>query len=383
MVGSFLLGADGMLPPCRQPQVKGGSFVNAHVANIRSFLDERGLDAVLIKSKTMKRYLGTVTGSGCKVVITRERGFLIMDGRYVNEAAGLERDLEFRVHEQGAGYLGELDAALRASGCGKLGVEEAEISISEYADLQSLGLDLTLLGDEMALMRLVKDEEEIAAVQHAVDVADDVYAKVLEHLKVGMTEFEISALIHYYSIAAGAEAMSFDTIVATGERSALPHGRPTARRIQAHEPILIDFGVQINGYQSDMTRVCFLGAPSDEMAHVYETVLAAHLAGIDAIRCGTVARDVDAAARVVIERAGFGEYFNHGLGHGIGMGGDYPLLNKSGSIVLDNGMIMSCEPGIYLPGVGGIRIEDDVLLRDGVSHPLNRTDKQLRVLEVR
>ena len=264
-----------------------------------------------------------------------------------------------------------------------LGIEESEITISEYRNLEGLGLDIMLLGSEMALMRLRKDEAEIAAVQHAVDVADDVYAKTIEQLHVGMTEFEISALVHYYSIAAGAEAMSFDTIVATGERSAMPHGRPTDRRVQVHEPILIDFGVQINGYQSDMTRVCFLGAPTDQMAHVYETVLSAHLAGIDAIRCGVVARDVDAAARRVIAEAGYGEYFTHGLGHGIGMGGDLPLLNTSGDIVLDNGMIMSCEPGVYIPGVGGVRIEDDVLLKDGVSCPLNHTDKQLRILDVR
>ena len=357
--------------------------MNAHVDNIYTFLDEHKLDALLIKSKTMKRYLGTLTGSGCKVLFTRDRGFLIMDGRYVNEAREREFDLEFRVHEQGTSYLAELERALKECGCSTLGIEESEITISEYRNLEGLGLEITLLGSEMALMRLRKDEAEIAAVQHAVDVADDVYAKTIERLHVGMTEFEISALVHYYSIAAGAEAMSFDTIVATGERSAMPHGRPTDRRVQAHEPILIDFGVQINGYQSDMTRVCFLGAPTDQMAHVYETVLNAHLAGIDAIRCGVVARDVDAAARRVITKAGYGEYFTHGLGHGIGMGGDLPLLNTSGDIVLDNGMIMSCEPGVYIPGVGGVRIEDDVLLKDGVSCPLNHTDKQLRILDVR
>lgn len=240
-----------------------------------------------------------------------------------------------------------------------------------------------LLDGELARMRIIKDEYEIAAVQHAVDVADDVYAKVLEHLHIGMTEYEISALVHYYSIAAGAEAMSFDTIVATGERSALPHGRPTMRTVNEGEPILIDFGVQINGYQSDMTRVCFIGQPSSQMAKVYDTVLAAQLAGIEAIREGVVARDVDAAARKVIADAGYGAYFTHGLGHGIGMGGDLPLLNTSGDIVLRNGMIMSCEPGVYLPGVGGVRIEDDVLLRDGVAVPLNHTPKQLRILEVR
>lgn len=357
--------------------------MNAHVANIRALLDERGLDALLIKGKTLKRYLGTVTGSGCKVLITRDCGYLIMDGRYVNEAKGIEHDLLFRVHDQGASYLDELSRLIDDCAIRRLGLEAAEISVPEYRKLEGLGVELDLMGSELAQIRIVKDDAEISAVQHAVDVADDVYAHVLEHLHLGMTEYEISALVHYYSIAAGAEAMSFDTIVATGERSALPHGRPTMRKVAEGEPILIDFGVQINGYQSDMTRVCFIGQPSDQMVEVYETVLAAHLAGIDAIAVGTLAKDVDAAARGVIERAGYGEYFTHGLGHGIGMGGDLPLLNKSGNIVLDNGMIMSCEPGIYLPGVGGVRIEDDVLLKDGKPCPLNHTSKQLRVLEVR
>lgn len=357
--------------------------MNARVESVRALMDERGLDALLIKGKTLKRYLGTVTGSGCKVLITRAGGYLIMDGRYVNEAADIEHDLEFRVHEQGVSYLGELATLIGECDIHRLGAEASQVLVSEYQKLCDLDVEPVLLDGELARMRIIKDEYEIAAVQHAVDVADDVYAKVLEHLHIGMTEYEISALVHYYSIAAGAEAMSFDTIVATGERSALPHGRPTMRTVNEGEPILIDFGVQINGYQSDMTRVCFIGQPSSQMVKVYDTVMAAHLAGIEAIREGVVARDVDAAARKVIADAGYGAYFTHGLGHGIGMGGDLPLLNTSGDIVLRNGMIMSCEPGVYLPGVGGVRIEDDVLLSDGVAVPLNHTPKQLRILEVR
>lgn len=357
--------------------------MNARVETVRSLLEECGLDALLIKGKTLKRYLGTVTGSGCKVLITPDGGYLIMDGRYVNEAHELEHDLEFRVHDQGISYLGELARLIEELGIRRMGAEASAVLVPEYAKLVDLGLEPVLLDTELARMRIIKDEAEVAAVQRAVDVADEVYAHVLERLHVGMTEYEISALVQYYSIAAGAEAMSFDTIVATGERSALPHGRPTARTVREGEPILIDFGVQLDGYQSDMTRVCFLGEPSSELVNVYETVLAAHLAGIDAMRVGAVARDVDAAARRVISDAGYGACFTHGLGHGIGMGGDLPLLNTSGEIVLENGMIMSCEPGVYLPGVGGVRIEDDVLLRDGVACPLNHTPKQLCVLEVR
>lgn len=357
--------------------------MNARVEAVRALLEEHELDALLIKGKTLKRYLGTVTGSGCKVLITREGGYLIMDGRYVNEAQALEHSLTFCVHDQGVSYLVELTRLVEELCIRRMGVEASAVLVPEYARLIDLGIEPILLDSELARMRMIKEESEIAAVQRAVDVADEVYAQVIERLHVGMSEYEISALVQYYSIAAGAEAMSFDTIVATGERSALPHGRPTARTVREGEPILIDFGVQIDGYQSDMTRVCFLGEPSSELVGIYDTVLAAHLAGIAAIRAGVAARDVDAAARHVIVEAGYGEYFTHGLGHGIGMGGDLPLLNASSETTLEDGMIMSCEPGVYLPGVGGVRIEDDVLLRDGRACPLNHTPKKLRVLEVR
>ena len=358
--------------------------MNTHVAHVRSFLREHGIDAFLIKSKTMKKYLGTLTGSGCNVLITaspRECGYLIMDGRYVNEAAEREHDLEFRVHAQGESYLGALEAALAECGCSSVAVESDAVRVPEFRALEALGLSIELLGSEVARMRMVKDDEEVAAVQRAVDLADDVYAKVLERLRVGMTEYEIGALVQYFTLAAGAETMSFDTIVCTGPRTAMPHGRPTSRTVRAHEPVLIDFGAQLDGYQSDMTRVCFLGEPTGQMRELYDVVLEAHLAGVRAIRSGAIARDVDAAARAIIEDAGYGEYFTHGLGHGIGLGGDYPLLNRSGDVVLGENMIMSCEPGVYLPGVGGVRIEDDVVVRDGVGCSMNRTSKSLTVMD--
>ena len=177
--------------------------------------------------------------------------------------------------------------------------------------------------------------------------------------------------------------MSFETIVGTGERSALPHGRPTGRKIRAHEPILMDFGIQYKNYQSDMTRVCFIGKPQPKIASIYHIVLEAQLAGIRAIKQGAVAKQVDNAARSVITREGYGDYFTHGLGHGLGIGNgcEYPILNETGSVILQEGMMMSCEPGIYLPGIGGIRIEDDVVIRNGIGTVMNKTSKELLILK--
>ena len=240
-----------------------------------------------------------------------------------------------------------------------------------------------MLDQEIAHLRIVKEDEEIEAMKKSIAITDEIYQKVIEHIHVGMSEYEISALVQYYSIASGAQQMSFDTIVATGERTALPHGRPTSRKVKAHEPIMIDFGIQYENYQSDMTRVCFIGEPLEQYKKIYDVVLKAQLAGLNAIRTGVKACEVDKAARQVIEEAGYGEYFDHGLGHGIGVtdSNEGPILNSQSQIILQNGMMMSCEPGIYIPGFGGVRIEDDVVIINGKGVPMNRTPKDYMILE--
>ena len=323
------------------------------INKIQEFLDEKDIDALLIKSKTVKKWMNTMTGSGCQVLITKEHGYLIVDGRYITEAKEKEHDLEIILHTPhltGRNYL---------------------------------GIEVLLLDQEIAHLRIVKEDEEIEAMKKSIAITDEIYQKVIEHIHVGMSEYEISALVQYYSIASGAQQMSFDTIVATGERTALPHGRPTSRKVKAHEPIMIDFGIQYQNYQSDMTRMCFIGEPDPKIKEIYDVVLKAQLAGLGAIKAGAKGKDVDKAARDVIEAAGYGEYFNHGLGHGLGIGedGEGPTLNSKSETVLQEHMMMSCEPGVYVPGVGGVRIEDDVVIIDGVGVPLNKTTKDYIILE--
>jgi Xaa-Pro aminopeptidase len=179
--------------------------------------------------------------------------------------------------------------------------------------------------------------------------------------------------------------MSFDTIVTTGERTAFPHGRPTGRRVKAHEPIMIDFGIQYKNYQSDMTRMCFIGEPEPKVKEIYDIVLKAQLVGLNAINAGVIASVVDKAARDIIEKNGYGQYFNHGLGHGLGIGDgcELPILNSTSKTILKEHMMMSCEPGIYVPNIGGVRIEDDVVIIDGRGVPLNKTTKDYIILEVK
>lgn len=353
---------------------------------VQNFLKEKNIDALLLKSKTMKKWMSTMLGSGCKVLITKTKGYLILDGRYITEAKQTEFDLEIVLHNPhttGRNYLAAVERILKEENCHTLGVEANEVLVNEYEQMKQLGVDICLLDEDIMNLRIIKDAQEIEAMRKTIALTDEVYSKVIKHIRVGMTEYEISALVQYYSIAAGAQQMSFDTVVSSGERTALPHGRPSGRKVKAHEPIMIDFGIQYNNYQSDMTRVCFIGEPDEKYKKIYDVVLKAQLAGLKAIKEGALASDCDKAARSVIEEAGYGEYFDHGLGHGIGVtdSGEGPILNSKSTTILKNGMMMSCEPGVYIPGVGGIRIEDDVLIENGVGVPLNKTTKNYIILE--
>lgn len=353
---------------------------------LQNFLMEQHLDAILLKSKTMKKYMDTLTGGGCQVLIMKSHAYLIVDGRYLTEANEREHDLKIILHaphKTGRNYLGTVEELLKKHDCKSLGVESDQMLVKEYRQVEELGVEIRLLDDEIPMIRIQKDDEEIAVMKEAVRITDEIYARVLQELHVGMSEYEISALLQYHAIRAGASQMSFETIVGTGERSALPHGRPTARKVKAQEPILMDFGVQYQNYQSDMTRVSFIGKPQPEIEKIYHIVLEAQLAGLAAMKTGALASDVDKAARDIITKAGYGDYFDHGLGHGLGIGdgNEYPILNQKGNIILKEHMMMSCEPGIYLPGIGGIRIEDDVVIVDGVGVPLNKTSKELTILK--
>lgn len=356
------------------------------IDKIQTFLNNKQIDALLLQSKTMKKWMSTMLGSGCKVLITKKRGYLILDGRYITEAKEKEFDLEIILHNPhatGQSYLYAVEKLLKQDDCHSLGVEASEVMVKDYQNLQKMGVDIHLLDDDIMNLRIIKDESEIEAMKKTIALTDDIYAKVVQQIKVGMTEYEISALVQYYAIAAGAQQMSFDTVVSSGERTALPHGRPTSRKVKAHEPIMIDFGIQYENYQSDMTRVCFIGEPLEQYKKIYDVVLEAQLAGLDAIRAGVKACEADQAARQVIEKAGYGEYFDHGLGHGIGVtdSNEGPILNSQSQTILQDGMMMSCEPGVYIPGVGGIRIEDDVVIINGKGVPLNKTPKEYIILE--
>lgn len=351
---------------------------------LREIMKKERLDLLIIQGKTTKRYLGTLTGSGCRVLITQEEAYLIVDSRYIEEAEQREKNLTIILWDpqiKNDSYLLWLRQEFQHN-INSIGID-ADVSVEEYIYLKNCGFNVKSINDELIQIRSKKDVQEIKKLKNVISLTDQIYQKVVSDLKEGMSDYEISARLQYYAISAGAEQMSFDTIIGLGDRSAFPHARPNGKKIKKGEIILIDFGIQLDGFQSDMTRVCCIDEPNDSIRRIYDTVLEANIAGIKAIKNGVIGKDVDEAARKVIEKAGYGEYFIHGLGHGIGMDNsdEYPILNQQSQHVLENGMVMSCEPGIYIPGVGGIRIEDDVYLSDGQGIPLNQTSKELLILE--
>ncbi|MGM0165479.1 xaa-Pro aminopeptidase [Enterococcus sp. AZ135] len=345
------------------------------IEKIQQLLIDSDKDAIIIKNRENKKYFGSLGGSGIYLVVTPSSKIQFFDGRYRQEIKDLTEGFENFEVPQGS-YLPQIVNWLKQQKITDLAIEPNGLSIQEYRKF-SEEFKVTIWSSQLQELRAIKSADEIQLITNACAVTDEIFAELLPEIKAGMQENELGALIHYLSLKKGASAMAFDPIVASGPRSALPHGRPTQRAFELGDFITIDFGIVLDDYQSDMTRTVTLGEPNKELALVYQVVKDAQQAASDFIREGVTGQEVDAVARKIICEAGYGEYFSHGLGHGIGMGGDGPILNPKSQMVLKENMVMSVEPGIYLPGIGGVRIEDDVVIQNGVGVPLNKTTKEL------
>lgn len=345
------------------------------IEKIQQLLQESGKDAIIIKKRENKKYFGSLGGSGIYLVVTPSSQVQFFDGRYRQEIKDLTNGFENFEVPQGS-YLPKIFEWLQQQGIKQLAIEPNGLSIQEYRAF-SEEFAVEIWSHQLQEIRAIKSAEEIQLIRNACALTDEIFAELVPEIKIGMPENELGALIHYLSLKKGASAMAFEPIVASGPRSALPHGRPTERAFEQGDFITIDFGIVLNGYQSDMTRTVMLGEADNELQTIYQVVKEAQQAASDFIREGVTGQEVDAVARKIITEAGYGDYFSHGLGHGIGMGGDVPILNPKSQMVLKENMVMSVEPGIYLPGVGGVRIEDDVVIQNGIGVALNHTTKEL------
>ncbi|MBB3108321.1 Xaa-Pro dipeptidase [Paenibacillus phyllosphaerae] len=350
---------------------------------------EQGIGAGLITSPTNVAYL---TGFMCNpherfmgLLLNADSKEAVLFVPLLDQDAAVEAGFEGEIvpisdtQDAYAILGGRLSASL-----GTFGVEKHALSMIQGETLGLLlpNTDFEDLETAILGLRLYKSDEEIVKVRHAIDIIERVVDYAAVHAKVGMSEIDLTAELEYQMRKLGADRPAFESIVLTGTRSALPHGKPGAAKLTHGDYLLIDIGVQADGYCSDITRTFVIGEATKEQERIYETVLAANMAGIAQAEAGVTLASLDAAAREVIVEAGYGSYFTHRVGHGFGMDvHESPSLHGNNQELVRNGLLFTIEPGIYVPEIGGVRIEDDVYIRsDGKAEVLTSYPKTLRVL---
>lgn len=343
-------------------------------------MQEEKVDAYIVIRPENGRYLSGFTGGEATLFISLERACLLTDFRYIEQAKTQSPD--FEIINSGQDHfdsLSEIGQTVR-----RVGFEGDYVTYVDYGKLKNAfsQAELLSLPNLVSHLRSVKDESEIKLIRQAVQIADDAFAEVLKTIEIGQREEEIGLSLEFSMRRAGASGASFDFIIASGVRSALPHGTASSKRAQSGEFLTMDFGAIYQGYCSDITRTIFLGEPEDKHREVYDIVLAAQKAGIEAVIPGRTGKEVDAVARKLIEEAGYGEYFGHGLGHSVGLAiHEGPNLNKREDRVLEPGMVVTVEPGIYIPDWGGVRIEDIVLVTEKGCEVLTQAPKDFISIE--
>jgi len=348
---------------------------------LRTILEASNLDAMLVSFLPNIRYLTGFSGSNALCIVTMDRRYFLSDGRYRDQARAEIRG--FRVFITSRGLIEEASRLNLLKGSKRVGIESQHLPVATLQNLRRHFRSVRFVSTRSLVENIaaIKDEQEIDLIRHAVAITDKVFKKILSVVKPGLSELDLAAEIGYYHRKFGAEAEAFETIVASGPHGAFPHARPTERRIRRGDLVTLDFGCRFRGYHSDLTRTIAVGNPSPLARRIYAIVLDAQLRAIEAARSGVAAKEVDGVARKHIKRNGFGKYFNHSLGHGLGLQIHETLrLSALSKDVLRSGNVVTVEPGIYIPGVGGVRIEDDVVIRDGHCDILNTSTKELIVL---
>ena len=354
-----------------------------HLSQIADKLSQYDLDAMLIVSEPGERYAVGFQGEGY-VLVTREGSQYSTDGRYIEAAQKQVTGAEVVLISRERSHLALARDFLEARGLKRVGFESAAVSVAQHRRWQESfpkGCELIPAQELLDGLRASKDREELAAMVQAQKITDAAFGEILNYIRPGLTEQEVAARLVYELLRRGARKVSFDPIVAAGANGSMPHAVPGETVIQKGMFITMDFGCVYDGYCSDMTRTVAVGQPTQEMERVYETVLAAQKAGIAAARAGMPGRELDAAARKVIEEAGYGDYFTHSFGHSLGLEiHESPNASPSETGPLPAGTVISAEPGIYLPGRFGVRIEDVLVLEEGGCRDITQSPKNLIVL---
>ncbi len=347
----------------------------------KSLLGEE-IDGLLLTSRYSRFYSAEYDIAEGVAIVTKNGCRYFTDSRYIEAAQNGIRGFEVVETNRANPYEKLINEAIADFGVERLGYEEGYLSVAEYQQYQNqLHGELIPYGTKVNQFRAVKEDWELERMRKAQSITDQAFAEVLQRIKPGMTEKQLQAELIYCLYKNGGEGLSFDPIVVSGPNTSLPHGVAGDRVIREGDFVTLDFGVLYDGYCSDMTRTVAVGYATDEMKKVYDTVLKAQLAGIAATRAGVLGKEIDGAARKVICDAGYGNYFGHGYGHSLGMEvHEPPNCNPNGDTVMQAGMVTSAEPGIYLPGKFGVRIEDVVIFTADGCENITQSPKNLIIV---
>lgn len=352
------------------------------IERLRLSMAEAGVESMLVSHPVNRRYVTGFTGSAGFALITATEAILITDFRYVTQVK------EQAPHMTLVEYKGFIFQAV-AEQCKKLGVtalafEQDHLTFAQHKELQDRleGIATKPVSGLVEKLRMIKDQDELNMIRHAAQIADRTFAQIIQEIKPGMKEKDVAMRLEFLMREMGASSSSFDIIVASGKRSALPHGTASDKVLEKGDLVTMDFGALYQGYASDITRTIMLGQPSEKQKEIYDIVLEAGKRSIAAIRPGITGIEADAAARDYIAQHGYGDFFGHGTGHGLGLEvHEAPRLSVQGDMVLKAGMVVTVEPGIYLADLGGVRIEDDVVVTESGCEVLTHSTKELIIID--
>lgn len=348
------------------------------LTKLREALAAEGLDAILITQPENRRYLSGFTGSAGVLLISQDQAVLATDFRYYEQVEKQAPD--FRLAKITDKFKTLLPELVQQVGAKRVGFESAHLTVDQHQEWQEVaeGFELVPTKEWVEKIRAVKDEDELGKIKQAIALADQAFAHIVSFIEPGMTEKEVAWELEVFMRTRGAEKLAFDIIVASGPNGAMPHATVSERVIRAGEPVVMDMGARIDGYNSDLTRTVCAGRPDGKFREIYDIVLEAQRAAEQRVRPGMTGKQADAIARQVIEEAGYGDNYGHGLGHGVGLAvHEKPGVGRLSEDVLEPGMVFTVEPGIYLTDWGGVRVEDIVVMREDGVEVLTRASKDV------
>ena len=343
-------------------------------------MQSENIDGMLITSPSNLRYMAQFTGTAGIALVTPGNAIFITDFRYTEQAR--EQAKNYEIIEHKGNLPDELAKQIKRLGVQRLGFEQEHVTYAAYALYKKkLAIDFVPTANLIEKLRLVKDESEIQVLKEAAKIADDAFQHILAHIKPGVSERAVANELEFFMRNQGADSSSFDMIVASGTRSALPHGVASDKIIEKGDMVTLDFGAYYKGYCSDLTRTIAVGEPNEKLKEIYSIVLEAQKLALEKIKPGMSCKEADAIPRNYIRDHGYGNYFGHSTGHGIGLDiHEGPTLSTRSTQLLEKGMVVTVEPGIYISGIGGVRIEDDIVLTEQGNERLTHAPKDLIIL---